>query len=279
MEEKRIRRREQIITVLAYVVIIIATGLAIAPIITGFLTAFKPGPIQMTSPPVWIFEPTLDNFYRILFEKKNYLNLINSLIITVAAVGISLLVGVPAAYGLARFRMRGSKSLLSWIISLRMIPPVVVAVPFFAMFQSVNLYDSHLALTLVYLTFCIPVTIWIMRGFFAEIPSDVEESAMVDGCTRLDALRRVVLPLIVPGLIATALLVLMLAWNEYLLALILTGREAQTMPVAAARYITRTRVEWGELFAANMLIAVPMLALYFALQKHLVRGLTFGMIE
>jgi multiple sugar transport system permease protein len=279
MEEMRIRRREQIITVLAYVIIIIVTGLAIVPIIAGFLTAFKPGPIQMTSPPVWIFEPTLDNFYRILFEKKNYLNLINSLIVTVAAVGISLLVGVPAAYGLARFRMRGGKFLLSWIISLRMIPPVVVAVPFFVMFQAVNLYDSHLSLILAYLTFCIPVTIWIMRGFFAEIPSDLEESAMVDGCTRLEALRRVVLPVIVPGIIATALLVLMIAWNEYLLALILTGRESQTMPVAAARYITRTRVEWGELFAANMLIAVPVIVLAFALQKHLVRGLTFGMIE
>ena len=111
------------------------------------------------------------------------------------------------------------------------------------------------------------------------MPSDLEESAMVDGCSRLGAIRRILLPVMMPGIVATGLLVVMIAWNEYLLAVILTGRHTQTMPVAAARYITRTRVEWGELFAANMLIAVPVLALAFVLQKHLVRGLTFGMIE
>lgn len=273
------RQREIIITILAYVIIIIATGLAIVPIIAGFVTAFKPGPIQIASPPVWIFEPTLANFHRVLFEKNNIHNLINSVIITVSAVGASLLVGIPAAYSLARLPMQGSRFVLSWIISLRMIPPVVVAVPFFVLFQTLDLYDTHLAVALAYLTFCIPLTVWILRGYFADIPRGLEESAMVDGCTRLQALRRVVLPVVMPGIIATALLVLMFAWNEYLLALILTGRNAQTLPVAAARYITRTRVAWGELFAANTLIAVPVIALAFALQRHLVRGLSFGMIE
>ncbi|HIC88780.1 MAG TPA: carbohydrate ABC transporter permease, partial [Anaerolineae bacterium] len=129
------RRRELFITVLVYLVVIFATGLAIVPIAAGFVTAFKPGPIQIASPPVWVFEPTLDNFRRILFQKKNLNNLINSMVVTTSAVIVSLLVGVPAAYSLARFRMRGSQFLLSWIISLRMIPPVVVAVPFFVLFQ------------------------------------------------------------------------------------------------------------------------------------------------
>ena len=114
-------------------------------------------------------------------------------------MSISLLVGVPAAYSLARFRMRGRQQLLSWIISLRMIPPVVVAIPFFALFYTFGLYDSYISLTLAYLTFCIPLVIWVMRGYFAEIPSDLEESAMVDGCGRLDAMRRVLLPVIMPG--------------------------------------------------------------------------------
>lgn len=273
------RRRRFFTSAFVYLIIFIATAVAVIPIIAGFMTAFKPGPIQISSPPVWIFKPTLDNFRRILIEKENLRNLLNSGIVTTLAVSVSLLVGVPAAYGLARFKMRGSRQLLSWIISLRMIPPVVVAIPFFVLFQTFGIYDSYLSLTLAYLTFCIPMVIWIMRGFFAEIPSDLEESAMVDGCGRLQAIRRVLLPLMMPGIVATALLVVMIAWNEYLLALILTGRDVQTMPVAAARYITRTRVEWGELFAANMLIAVPVLVLAFALQRHLVRGLTFGMIE
>jgi multiple sugar transport system permease protein len=274
-----VRTRQLGWTVLAYLVVILATGVTVVPILAGFVTAFKPGTIEIASPPVWVFEPTLDNFRRILFEKQNLSNLINSAIVTTLAVSISLLVGVPAAYALGRFHMRGRQQLLSWIISLRMIPPVVVAVPFFILFQSFGLYDSYLSLTLAYLSFCIPMVIWIMRGYFAEIPSQLEESAMVDGCSRLGAMRRVLLPVMVPGIVATALLVVMIAWNEYLLALILTGGSVQTMPVAAARYITRTRVEWGQLFAANMLIAVPVLVLAFALQKQLVRGLTFGMIE
>ena len=272
-------RRKTILTILTYLIVIVATMIAIAPVLAGFITAFKPGTIQIASPPVWIFKPTLENFDRVLFEKKNYTNLLNSFVIAMSAVGSSLVIGVPAAYGMARFRMKGSKSLLTWIISLRMIPPVVVALPFFVLFQTLNLYDTHLSLILAYLTFCIPVTIWIMHGFFADIPSDLEDAAMVDGCTRLGALRRVVLPIIVPGLVACSLLVLMIAWNEYLLALVLTGGDAQTMPVAAARYITRTRVEWGELFAANMLIAVPVITLAFVVRRQLVRGLAFGMIE
>jgi multiple sugar transport system permease protein len=275
-----VRNRGQlVVTAFAYLVVIIASTVALVPIVAGFITAFKPGPIQIASPPVWIFTPTLDNFRRILIEKENLHNLMNSVIVTTTAVGLSLLVGVPAAYALARFRMRGRRQLLSWIVSLRVIPPVVVAIPFFILFQTLGLYDSYFSLTLAYLTFGIPMVIWIMRGYFAEIPSDLEESAMVDGCSRLGALRRVLLPVMTPGLVATALLVVMIIWNEYLLALILTGGQVQTMPVAAARYITRTRVEWGELFAANMLIAVPVLLLAFALQKQLVRGLTFGMIE
>jgi multiple sugar transport system permease protein len=279
MEMYWLQRKKIITTILAYVIVILATIIAIGPIVAGFITAFKPGPIQIASPPVWVFTPTLDNFKRILIEKENYKNLFNSAVVTGLAVAVSLLVGVPAGYGMARFPMKGGRSLLSWIISLRMIPPVVVAIPFFVLFQTVKLYDTHLSLILAYLTFCIPVTIWIMRGFFAEIPNDLEESAMVDGCTRMGAFRRVVLPVIIPGMVACSLLVLMLAWNEYLLALVLTGGSAQTMPVAAARYITRTRVEWGELFSANMLIAVPVIALAYAMRRQLVRGMAFGMIE
>ena len=272
-------KRHPLQVILAYLIVIPVAAVAVLPVAAGFITAFKPGPIQIASPPVWVFQPTLENFRRILIEKKNLSNLINSLIITASAAGIALLVGIPAAYSLARLRIHRRRFILLWIVSLRMIPPVVVAVPFFVLFQQLGLYDTHLALVLAYLTFCIPITIWIMRGYFAEIPRNLEESAMVDGCTRLGALWRVVLPVMVPGLAATALLVLMIAWNEYLLALILTGRDAQTMPVAAARYITRTRVEWGELFAANVLISTPVIALALLLQKHLVRGFTFGMMK
>ncbi len=262
----------------AYLIITLVSVMILIPILAAFITAFKPGPIQMASPPVWVFQPTLDNFERVLFAKKGLLNLRNSIIVTTLSIGVSLLVGVPAAYSLARLRMRGRKQLLGWIISLRMIPPVVVALPFFVLIDRMGLYDTYLGLSLTYLSFSIPMIIWIMRGYFARTPH-LEESAMVDGCSRLQAVWRVLLPVVMPGLAATALLVAMVAWNEYMLALILTGRNTATLPIGAVTYVTRVRVEWGELFAMNLIIAAPVLLLAATLHRHLVRGLTFGMVE
>ena len=265
-------------TALAYLIVTLVSIMVLIPILAGFVTAFKPGLIQIASPPVWLFQPTLDNFERVLFAKKGLLNLRNSIIVTVLSISISLLVGVPAAYSLARLRMRGRQQLLGWIISLRMIPPVVVALPFFVLIDRMKLYDSYIGLSLTYLSFSIPMIIWIMRGYFARTPL-LEESAMVDGCSRLQAVVRVLLPVVMPGLAATALLVAMVAWNEYLLALILTGRNTATLPIAAVTYVTRVRVEWGELFAMNLIIAAPVLLLAATLRRHLVHGLTFGLFE
>ncbi len=265
-------------TALAYLIVTLVSIMVLIPILAGFVTAFKPGPIQITSPPVWFFLPTLDNFERVLFAKKGLLNLRNSIIVTVLSISVSLLVGVPAAYSLARLRMRGRQQLLGWIISLRMIPPVVVALPFFVLIDRMKLYDTYIGLSLTYLSFSIPMIIWIMRGYFARTPQ-LEESAMVDGCSRLQAVVRVLLPVVMPGLAATALLVAMVAWNEYMLALILTGRNTATLPIGAVTYVTRVRVEWGELFAMNLIIAAPVLLLAATLRRHLVRGLTFGLFE
>ena len=265
-------------TAVAYLVVILVCVFVLIPILAGFVTAFKPGPIQIASPPVWLFQPTLDNFQRVLIAKNGLLNLRNSIIVTVLSITVSLLVAVPAAYSLARLRMKGRQQLLGWIISLRMIPPVVVALPFFVLIDRMKLYDTYVGLSLTYLSFSIPMIIWIMRGYFARTPH-LEESAMVDGCSRLQAVLRVLLPVVMPGLAATALLVAMVAWNEYMLALILTGRNTATLPIGAVTYVTRVRVEWGELFAMNLIIAAPVLLLAATLHRHLVRGLTFGMVE
>ena len=265
-------------TAVAYLIIILVSVMVLIPILAGFVTAFKPGLIQIASPPVWLFLPTLDNFERVLLAKKGLLNLRNSIIVTFLSISVSMLVAVPAAYSLARLRMRGRQQLLGWIISLRMIPPVVVALPFFVLIDRLKLYDTYIGLSLTYLSFIIPMIIWIMRGYFARTPH-LEESAMVDGCNRLQAVVRVLLPVVMPGLAATALLVAMVAWNEYMLALILTGRNTATLPIGAVTYVTRVRVEWGELFAMNLIIAAPILLLAATLRRHLARGLTFGMFE
>jgi multiple sugar transport system permease protein len=205
--------------------------------------------------------------------------LINSLIISFGSVTLALIVGVPAAYAFARFRFRGSQGLLSWLISLRMIPPVVVGLPFYVMFFQLGLRNTHIGLILAYLSFLIPLVIWIMRGYFADLPRAMEESAMVDGCGRLEALRRVVLPVVAPGIMATGLLVFIFAWSEYLLAVMLSSRETATLPVAAATYIGLAEVAWGNVFAINLVIMLPILVLALVLQRQLLRGLTFGLVE
>src|SRR5262245_27885182 len=190
----------------AYVIFGVLALLEIVPLLAGTLTAFKPQIIWVSSPPVWVFTPTLENFEFVFVQRQNLLHLRNSLIIATGSVIVALTLGIPAAYALARFRFRGSKGLLQWLISLRMIPPIVVALPFYVLFQTFDLRNTHIGMILAYLTFLIPLVIWMMRGYFAEIPSAMEECAMVEGYSRLQALRKVVLPVVTPGIIATALL-------------------------------------------------------------------------
>ncbi|MBE0689698.1 MAG: carbohydrate ABC transporter permease [Anaerolineae bacterium] len=263
----------------AYVILVALAILILVPLIAGLLTAFKPQLIWVSSPPVWIFQPTLENFEFVFIQRQNLLHLRNSLIIATGSVTIALILGVPAAYALARFRFRGSKGLLQWLISLRMIPPIVVALPFYVLFQTFDLRSTHIGMILAYLTFLIPLVIWMMRGYFVEIPSAMEECAMVEGYSRLQALRKVVLPVVTPGIIATALLNFIFAWNEYFLALILGGRDTSTLPVAAATYVGRARVEWGNLFAVNLIIMLPVIILTIILRRQLVKGLALGLVE
>ncbi len=264
---------------ISYVILILLSLSILIPLGAGAITAFKPEGLWVSTPPVWIFKPTLANFKTILIERGQYKNLINSLIIASGSVVIALLVGMPAAYALARFKFKGSSQLLSWLISLRMIPPIVVVLPVYIIFSRLGLMNKHLGLILMNLTFSIPLAIWIMRGYFFDIPAAMEECAMVFGCNRLQALQKVVLPFVLPGIVATTMLIFIFCWNEYIMALILSGKDTQTLTVAAATYITRVRVEWGLLFSMNLIIMTPIIILSAVFQKQLVRGLTFGMIE
>jgi len=264
---------------LSYIILILLSICILVPLVAGALTAFKPEEIWISSPPVWVFKPTLENFRTILIDRDQAKNLKNSLIVATGAVVIALLVGVPAAYALARFRFKGSSGLLSWLISLRMIPPIVVLLPVYFIFARLHLINSYLSMILMDLTFSIPLVIWIMRGYFVEIPAAMEECAMVFGCRRMGAIRRVVLPFVFSGIIATGIILFIFCWNEYLMALVLAGRDTETLPMAAATYVNDVMVEWGLLFAMNLIIMAPIIILTAIFQRQLVRGLTFGMIE
>jgi len=249
------------------------------PILWVVLTAFKPSDFITTKPPVWAFSPTLEHFKRVVVVQKSYMPLANSFIVALGTSFLSLLVGAPAAYALARFRLRMKKHIAFYFLSARMAPPVVTAIPLFLTFRTLHLVDTHLGLILAHLTYNFPFAVWMLRGFFAELPRELEEAAMVDGCTTFRAFWQVALPLIAPGLAATAILCFIFSWNEFMFAVILTSFRAKTLPVAALSFMTDRLVLWGELSACAVIIFIPVALFALAVRKYLLKGLTMGAIK
>lgn len=276
--------RLKVSTVLAYGVVIVASLLAIFPIYWMVATSLKTRWDSWRLPPKWLFIPTLENYVSVLTgEGWNAspmgLLLKHSLIISVSATILALLAGSATAYSLARFpHTRGATRFAGWVLSTRVLPPVVVALPIFAMMQRFNLVDTYPGLIVPYAAFNLPFVVWMLKGFFEGIPEDLEHSAMVDGATRLQAFRSIALPLVAPGIAATAVLIWTLSWNEFLFALLLT-RSLKTAPVSVTEFVTMYGIEWGQLTATASLMALPPLILTMLVQKHLVKGLTFGAVK
>jgi ABC-type glycerol-3-phosphate transport system permease component len=203
----------------------------------------------------------------------------NSLIVTAVSTAAALLLGSMAAYGLARFQFRGSRDIAFFILSTRFAPAVAFVIPVYVMVQSVGLLDTRLALMIIYTAANIPFVTWILRGFFAEFPKEIEEAALVDGYSHIQIYWRVVLPLIRPGLITTAILTAVFAWNEFLFAMILTQNSAATLPVYLSQFSGSTYVVWDQYMAVGLIAVLPILLITVWLQKHLVRGMTFGAVR
>jgi multiple sugar transport system permease protein len=230
-------------------------------------------------PPVFTFQPTFEHYREIFTEGVVTKGLRNSLIVASLSTLLALLVGTPAAYAMARFDFRGKASLWFWIISNRFISPIVVALPFFLLARDLALLDSHLVLILTYLTFNIPLVIWLCIDQFRAIPREIDQAAMVDGANQWQALRTVVLPLAIPGLVVAAILCFVFSWNEFLFALVLTRAEAKTAPVEAANFMTGFGVRWGAMMATGTLIVLPVVIFAAIVSRHLVRGLTMGAVK
>lgn len=249
------------------------------PSVMLFLTSIKTNVDALRYPPVWIFKPVITN-YKEIFELAPFGNyLMNSLIVAIASTAIALSVGSLAAYGLARFHFKRSKDLAFWILSIRMTPPIAAAIPIFIIMRTLRLLDTTIALILAYCTFNVPFATWLLRGFFQEIPKEIEESAMVDGCSSLGAFIHIALPLAAPGLAATGIFTFIFSWNEFLFALILTGTRAQTVPVSLTGFIRETGIMWSHMAAAGVLAMIPMIVFTSLVQKNLVKGLTMGAIK
>ena len=259
-----------------------ATGVVLLwlfPVYWVVLTSFKPIVEINSAIPSFVFEPTLEN-YRDLFAKFEFSGvLLNSIVVTVATCVVVVGLGVMAAYALARLKVPGEKHLALWILSLRFLPPIAVAIPFYIQWQELNLLDTHVGLIVVYVAFNLPFAIWLLRGFLADVPIELEEAALLDGLSRLQILWRVVVPVILPGLASTSIFIFVFTWNEYLMALMLTSMNAVTVPVTISKFVMPYTILWGDLSAAVVIQLVPMLAVVFLLQRHIVRGMTLGAVK
>lgn len=230
-------------------------------------------------PPVFIpAHPTLDG-YRYVFNNPSnpFLQyIINSTIVAAGCTLIGLLLGVPAAFSIARWRQRG---LALGILLARITPGLSFLVPWFIMFRTVGLLDTHLALIISHLIVGLPIIVWVMIGFFEDLPSELADAALIDGCSIYGVLWHIALPLVRPGLVATALLSIIFSWNNFAFSVILAGPHTRTLPVAVFNLMSFEQFNWGPLAAAATVITMPVLAMALVMQRHIVTGLTFGAVK
>jgi len=225
---------------------------------------------------VLIFTPTLENYKTVLHRNPFPQFTVNYLVVAVGSTMLGLVLGLPAAYSVARFRQTG---LALGILAARMAPGISYLIPWFILFTKLGLVDTYLALILTHLTVGLPLILWTMIGFFEDIPREVEEAALVDGCSIFGTFWRIALPLTRPGIAAAAILSFIFSWNNFLFSVILSGSQTRTLPVAVFNFMSYEEINWGGLTAAATLITLPVLVLVLFVQREIVRGLTLGAIK
>jgi len=262
-----------------YVVTGIAALLYILPIYLIVLTSLKSRENAFQTPPTFFTVPTFEAYIQ-FFQRTDVLHMLgNSLIVALGSTALAFVLGVPAAYGLARFQGRMRDGVGLSFLASRFIPPIAVVVPYFLGLRLIGGLDTQWGLVLVYLGMNLPYVVWMMRGFFLDLPVEIEEAALVDGCTRFGTMVRIVLPIAKGGLAATAVLTLMFAWNEFLFALLLTSSRAATLPLSISAFLGESGTEWNVMAAAGTLIMLPAIVFSVFVQKHMARGLTFGAVK
>jgi len=297
---------------IAAVIVVSYALVSMVPLAWIFATAFKSGPDSIAYPPKILFDPSLEGFCNLFTTRsrqpEEYIRslpppsgpcdaiarannmviagpsnfvprFVNSLLVAFGSTALSVLLGVMAAYAFSRFKVPGKDDLLFFILSTRMMPPIAVAIPIYLMYREVGLSDTRLGLILLYTAVNVSLAVWLLKGFIDEIPREYEEAALVDGYTRLQALRKVVLPQAATGIVATAIFCLIFAWNEYAFAVLLTSGRAQTAPPFIPIIIGEGGQDWPAVAAGSTVFLLPILAFTVMLRKNLLRGITFGAVR
>ena len=262
-----------------YALLVALALLCVAPIVVMLATSLRQQVDIFSAPLDFLFMPTLENYRAVLEEDRFDRYLFNSLFVGVVSTLITLAIGSMAAYGLARFRFPGRTAIAWTTLLLRTVPLAVMAVPVFLIWSEWQLVNSLWGLVLLYVAVNLPFTIWLLYGFVLQIPVELEEAAAIDGCGPVGVFTRVVLPLMAPGLAAASIFTFRIAWNEFILALVLTDRQTRTLPVAASLFITDLGVDWGKVMAMASLIAIPPLIFTFVAARQIITGLTAGALK
>jgi multiple sugar transport system permease protein len=275
------RQTQRLYDIVAYVVLAGAFSFAVFPILWTLLTSLKPDADIVTAQIQYIpLHPTFQNYTTLWSQAGFPVMFLNSAVVTVLTVAVCLAVGISGAYSLSRYRFRGRGQILLFYLVIRMFPAVLLLLPIFIALRVLGLYDTHVGLALAYTAFLMPVCIWMLKGFFDSIPPELEDAARIDGCTRAGAIVRVVLPLARPGVAATAVLVAISSWNEFLFALMLTTSQGvRTWPVGLQLMVGEYQLPWGLLTAGGIISIAPILIFFALVQRALVRGLTLGAVK
>lgn len=273
------RKGLQLDDILHFLALLLVILVCVFPFYWMVTASFKQQSAILASTPQFFFQPTLVNYVN-AFSKFDILkSLQNSLFVALVTVLISLVLGTPAAYAIARFEFKAKQDIWFWFISNRMLSPIVVALPFFLIARNFRLLDTTWALILIYLTFNVPIVVWICADQFRNIPKELDEAATLEGYNSFAIFLKIALPLAAPALAVSAIFCFIFSWNELLYALILTRNEAKTAPVVATSFMSGYELPWGQIMATGTMVALPVIIFSMIVSRQLVRGLTAGAIK
>jgi multiple sugar transport system permease protein len=261
---------------LFYGTLVTLLGFFLFTLVWMVLTSLKTNVQATAYPPVWLFRPTFQNYVDVFTKNPFFSYMVNSTIIAGAAVGIGLVCGLPAAYSMARYRQAALGFL---VLMVRILPGIAFLVPLFVIYRRLGLINTLSGIVLTHIIIVLPLIIWIMAGFFEDIPRELEEAALIDGCSRVGTFVRIVLPLSRPGIVAATILSFIASWNNFIFVLILGGKDTITLPMAVYSFVSFEDVNWGGLTAAATIITVPILVLSLIVQRYLAGGLTMGAVK
>jgi len=274
---KKIQKHKHLIS--AYIVSFFAVAFTLLPVTWLFMLSIKSKGETFTKPPKWIFDPTINNYVKLWDNDLFKDTFFNSIFITLISIVLSVTIALFAAYALKRYQIKFKTAFMQWLLLAYMLPEFLFVLPMFAIYQTIGIYDTYLGMAIIYQVHVLPFSIWMLRSFLEEIPKEIDDAAVIDGCNPLQAIYKIYLPLIIPGIVATAILNGIWVWNELAIALGLTFFDAQPITVGVASFRGYASIDWGGMTGSAIVSMVPMILFAAFAQKHIVKGLTLGSVK